>query len=256
MLCTQIRAFWCRTPSRPNFGDALTPWLIRRLTGIYPTFTPPDHPAEKYLCVGSIIALARVGCVVWGAGIMNRTDTIAADATLLAVRGPLTRRKALDCGARCPDVLGDPAMLLPRLHPPAATVEFAVGLVPHFSDAPRLAGGSYGGAALVDIQAPVEQVINLITACRAVVSSSLHGLIVAHAYGIPAVWVKFRDLPSGDDVKFHDYLASVGFVGTEPVRLDEHNVDVEEVARQATLPATAPDLDLLWESCPFRGMSA
>jgi len=33
---------------------------------------------------------------------------------------------------------------------------------------------------------------------------------VAHAYGIPAVWVKFSNKLFGDNIKFYDYFASVG----------------------------------------------
>jgi hypothetical protein len=40
-------------------------------------------------------------------------------------------------------------------------------------------------------------------------SSSLHGLVLANAYGIGAVWLKCYDTLGGDDTKFLDYFASV-----------------------------------------------
>ena len=55
-----------------------------------------------------------------------------------------------------------------------------------------------------------ESGVERVARCRAVVSSSLHGLITAHAYGIPAVPVSFGDRLYGDNVKFLDYALSVG----------------------------------------------
>src|SRR5262245_31354546 len=111
-----VRAFWCRIPSRANFGDAVTPWLIRRITGRVPMFTAPEAPALKYFVTGSIIAHAGRHSTVWGSGIMNWSDAISSEAALVAVRGPLTRERALACGAACPEVYGDPALLLPRFY--------------------------------------------------------------------------------------------------------------------------------------------
>jgi hypothetical protein len=250
----RIYAFWCRIPSRGNVGDALTPWLIRRVSGQYPVFVRPEEPRTKYFVSGSIAGYAREGCVVWGAGILDRTDRISPRATLLAVRGPLTREAALACGADCPEVYGDPALLLPRFYPLPDIPRRGMGLVPHFSDKPRLTEQAFGDAAvrLVDVQSPVETFVDQICRCEFVASSSLHGIIISHAYGIPAVWIKFRDLPSGDDSKFHDYFLSVGQPTPEPLRVGRSAIDPDRLAARTCLPARLPNLDRLWERCPFR----
>ena len=249
----RIHAFWCRTPSRPNFGDALTPWLIRRMTGQHPTFMRPEDRREKYLVVGSIIGFAGRASTVWGSGIMNRDDQVSPDARLLAVRGPLTRARALACGADCADVYGDPATLLPRLYSPSSTGQCRCGVVGHFSDMPRLKGRWRDSAQLqlIDIQDPIETVIDRIASCDCIASSSLHGLIVSHAYGVPAVWIKFRDLPSGDDVKFHDYYLSLGSDAPTPLRLNYDSVDAHKLVKQASLPRVPFDSEPLWRASPF-----
>src|SRR5262249_1403641 len=150
----RIHAFWCRLPSRANFGDALTPWLIRRIAGRHPIFVRPEDPRPKFFVVGSVIAYATRACTVWGAGIMDSSDPISPAARLLAVRGPLTRARAIARGVECPEIYGDPALLLPRFYQPAAGERSRGGLVGHFSDMPRLV--SHGRVPeefqLIDIQ--------------------------------------------------------------------------------------------------------
>jgi pyruvyltransferase len=251
---TRVPAFWCRVPSRPNFGDALTPWLIHRITGAYPIFLRPDDPRPKYLVTGSIVAYATRAATVWGAGIIAATDIISSEAHLLAVRGPLTRATALACGADCPEVYGDPGLLLPRFYRPEPINPQGGGLIAHFSDRPRLGAVWQGtpGLRAIDVQDPIETVIDQVVASQFVASSSLHGLIVSHAYGVPAVWIKFRDLPAGDDSKFRDYYLSIGEDSPKPLRVAYDRADPDLLAGHAKPPPALPDLDRLWQACPFR----
>jgi pyruvyltransferase len=255
MVPEPILAFWCRVPSRPNFGDALTPWLIRKITGRPPRFVVPEDPRTKYLVTGSIMRWAGAASIVWGAGVLDRDDPVSPRARILAVRGPLTRARALECGADCPETFGDPALLLPRFHAPPPGQRAGVGIVPHFSDWPRLVRRRLpAGVHLIDVQAPVERVIDAVASCELVASSSLHGLIVAHAYGVPAAWLKFRDLPSGDDSKFRDYFLSIGREPPQPLWTDFDQVAPELVVRAAVLPRGV-DTGPLWRACPFRRAS-
>jgi pyruvyltransferase len=249
----RLHAFWCRIPSRPNFGDALTPWLIQRMSGQYPVFVRPEDPRLKYLVVGSILEYAGPRCTVWGSGIMARHDPVSPAARILAVRGPLSRARALECGAECPELFGDPALLLPRLYRSPATRRHGLGVVAHYSDKPRVERRwpASHDLRLIDIQDPIESVIDQIASCEAVASSSLHGLIASHAYGRPALWVKFRDLPNGDDSKFHDYFLSLGLDPPEPQWLDERHVEAADIMRRMPPPPTLPDLNPLWRACPF-----
>ncbi|WKB55804.1 polysaccharide pyruvyl transferase family protein [Eleftheria terrae] len=247
-------AFWCRIPSRPNFGDALTPWLIRRLTGHYPRFAMHDHPAPKLFVTGSIAGLAGPGDTVWGCGIMQRDEPLAPGARWLAVRGPRTRQRALACGADCPAVLGDPGLLLPRLYTPPAVQRRGIGLVPHFADRARLdtAAVARHGLRLIDIQQDIESVVDQVVACEWLMSSSLHGLIVAHAYGIPALWVRLWELPSGDGSKFADHYEALGQPSPAalPLCLQDRVLPLAQLARQAWCPGRIED-DALWRSCPL-----
>src|SRR5699024_7687362 len=54
----------------------------------------------------------------------------------------------------------------------------------------------------------IEEVVKQICSCEYILSTSLHGLIVAHAYSIPALWLK-KGYIDTDGFKFKDYFSSV-----------------------------------------------
>jgi hypothetical protein len=105
---------------------------------------------------------------------------------------------------------------------------------------------------LVNVQQPVEAVIDAIASCEFVVSSSLHGLIVAHAYRRPALWVEFADPLLGDRSKFHDYFASLGRPAPSPVRLDYGPFEADALLAHRFEPPPAAPPEAFWDACPFR----
>ena len=251
----KIYAFWCRYPSQQNFGDGLTPWLVKKITGQHPGFLWPAEPVLKHLVVGSIICYSNEFTSVWGAGILQAGDPVSPKASLLAVRGPLTRARALSCGAACPEVYGDPALLLPQFYQPQPTgATYKLGIVPHYLDKPLVAARRVPSPDIftVDIQRPVEEVINAIAACRYILSSSLHGLVAAQVYEIPALWVKFSDRPHGDGSKFHDYFLSTGQEPYSPLSVTKVWDGLLEWVHRIPPPRLEIDLDPLWQACPFR----
>ena len=104
--------------SKENFGDALVPFLLNKMTKRKFRWSRPRKKKhfgvfkkKHYLMIGSIIRLANSQSIVWGSGIINSTENVR-DAKFLAVRGPLTRKRLLDLGYSVPDKYGDPALLL------------------------------------------------------------------------------------------------------------------------------------------------
>ncbi|MGF3419197.1 hypothetical protein ACQV3C_29395, partial [Klebsiella pneumoniae] len=55
----------------------------------------------------------------------------------------------------------------------------------------------------------IEFVVDEIISCEYILSTSLHGVIVAQAYDIPTLWIKHNDINT-DGIKFYDYFDSVG----------------------------------------------
>ena len=248
-----VSAFWCRSPSRPNFGDALTPWLIERVTGTHPRFREPGDPCHKYFVTGSVVSLAQPPCTVWGSGIMSANDVICPGVELAAVRGPLTRHRALACDVQCPEIYGDPAMLLPTFYRPADAERRGIGLALHYSDFARFGGQPPPKInRVIDLQQPIDVVVNELTRCELVATSSLHALITSHAYGVPATWIEFQPLPSGDGSKFRDYLLSIGCPVDSPLQVVNGKLNPELLWKESIAPPRTPSIEELWNACPFR----
>lgn len=66
------------------------------------------------------------------------------------------------------------------------------------------------GVTVIDVEIDVMTVTRQIAACGLVLSSSLHGLIVADAFGIPNQRLKFSGKLKGEDFKFSDYASALG----------------------------------------------
>ena len=203
----KLKTFWFRKPRPGNFGDILTP-LILEYYG-YEVIYATEEEAE-YISVGSIAKLAKKGMTVLGSGAMTSGAPLDPEANWQWVRGPRTRELVIKNGGTCPEIYGDPALLLPRIVSPAAKKKHSVGLIPHYVDY-ESAKERYPNLPVINLlnSNPVD-VIKQITACEKIISSSLHGIIAAHAYGIPAAWIKLGGKISGDDTKFHDHYESVG----------------------------------------------
>jgi pyruvyltransferase len=204
-FCGRPGANWHRDDN--NFGDQMAPFLFQAATGHVPFWVPGWYPG-KILGLGSLIHRIKDGDVVWGTGaIMDAPVKPHEKARILAVRGPLTRKLL---GADVPETYGDPALLLPRYYDEPQEEVYDVGVVPHFLDKPFMQLPSDGSISLIDVQMPWRTVVDNIRKCSCIISSSLHGLVVAEAYGVPAVWVSAGDRLTGGAFKFHDYYLGTG----------------------------------------------
>jgi len=196
-------------PGRPlnNFGDLLGPIIVEEVARHFNLTTEPsaDH---RLVAVGSIMHFARPGDVVWGAGVNGKELHVSAAPHLdmRAVRGPRTRDflRALDVDV--PEVYGDPALLWSSFHDPnkylAAGVMHEITVVPNFHDT-RTARGRHVVSSIGDPQ----KIIAEIAASKFVCGSSLHGIIIAESFGIPARLILPGTEPS---FKYDDYYAGTG----------------------------------------------
>jgi pyruvyltransferase len=176
-----------------------------------------DEPAERptsLFSIGSVLHFARDGDTVWGSG---RNGKIAesehrfAALDVRAVRGPLTRQFLLDRNIACPAVYGDPALLVPQLFPMRfrrKAIAGKIGIVPNLNDLESVSGQEGNERRVIDPTRRWDRVIDEILSCEMVIASSLHGLIIADAFGVPCAQVRFSD--TEHDFKYADYHHGAG----------------------------------------------
>ncbi|GAA4753072.1 polysaccharide pyruvyl transferase family protein [Amnibacterium soli] len=230
-----------------NFGDLLGPEIVRRMRVLHGGADAPARPqAARLLSVGSILHFARDGDVVWGSGVNGRIPLDQYEDVRLdvrAVRGPRTAAFLAERGAAVPSVFGDPALLVPRLMPelapgPAAARDDYV-IVPNLHDHAAVARDR----RTIDPRSPWRQVVGRIARARAVYASSLHGLVIAEAFGVPAVRIAAR---LEQDLKYEDYALGSGG-DLLPVFPDLPTAFAHPRAGRRDF---APDLEKLMEAFP------
>lgn len=209
-----------------NFGDDLAFHLLSGLTGkkVYAEPQLGVYGMTKLASIGSILGFAITrNTLVWGSGFISTEDKVIKPQKICAVRGPLTMHKYLENGIYCPEIFGDPALLLPYIYSPKVTKKYKVGIIPHYVDydLPFVKKFRECHPDILFIRmnnyTNWQEVINQILSCEKIASSSLHGLIVSDAYGIPNVRVVFSDSIVGGDFKYKDYYYGVGRDFFEPI---------------------------------------
>lgn len=213
---------------KENYGDLLSKYIVEKISGkegkwVHPKKQPwYKWDKSNYLAIGSILAHATKDSIVWGSGIVDKKHAVA-QANFRAVRGPQTQKFLENLGYNCPKVYGDPALLLPEYYKPEVKEKYKIGIIPHYVDYQPVNKlyKDHSNIKVIDLlTTDIEATTNEILSCEKIISSSLHGVIVSHAYRIPAVWVKFSNKVFGDDIKYQDYLESVGLDPYKPESID------------------------------------
>jgi pyruvyltransferase len=252
---TDLDAFWWN--ERVNLGDSINKDIISKLSnGQAPHHVHHTAGHEHFLVIGSILQYANKYSTVWGSGIIsNLARPLFKPKKVCAVRGPKTRKRLLELGISCPPIYGDPALLIPDLFdiPEHVEKEYKLGLIPHYvhKHEPVIKDLVKNGANLIDIETSnLDFFISEILKCEKIISSSLHGVIIADILGVPCRRVYFKNELVGGDFKFHDYYDSVN-------RQAEEDYFVPENYSLDTLLNLNCDSEIdfkskdLLEACPF-----
>jgi len=234
-------------PWGANFGDELGPAIVKRiLQRKYPKCSVEevrvmnlnkrvDFNHSGSIClftVGSVFFLTRDNDHFWGTGngdVSAKFCKMYKNMTYYSVRGPktaevITKRCDLEKINRpllgsslVPaefgfDAAGDPGFLVPFIYPEykydATNASLDHCIIPHYFDRNKKFLKTIPKQQVLTVQQSWQSMVQKMLQCKFVISSSLHGVILAEAFGIPAGW-----LIQGSRVgtfKFKDYFSSFG----------------------------------------------
>ena len=222
-----LKLHYCRAN---NFGDAMNPILIERLTGKKCIYAG-KHNAQ-IIGVGSIlngftrprfgkaiIDLFLPSATVWTSGFIkevNWHESIRRNIKFAALRGKITQaRMEKIVGHKIDTQLGDGGLLFEYLIDKKPNKKYALGLTPHCQDLDNPIWqkilDNFPNSVLIDFRNNPLDILHQIAECDFVLSTALHGLIAADSLGIPNKWLQLSKL-NGNDYKFRDYYSVFNLV--------------------------------------------
>lgn len=201
-----------------NLGDSLGEVIIRFLLSQKGIDLDAPVTQTKHLnCVGSNIFGSYQDATIWGSGAFSYHPSKSMllcqklsrrKLDIRAVRGPLTREILIKLGFQCPNIYGDPAILMPLIYKPVKEKTYDYLVIPQFVDEKNFRT-AHPKERMVSMNTDdYKSVIDIILSSEIVYSSSLHGIILAESYGTPAIF--FRGLQKNYDFKYLDYYYSTG----------------------------------------------
>ncbi len=267
-----LKTFWW--DGKPNFGDWIGPLLIQKLFNITCANMINQEANHIVYTVGSIIQALNHqnhhNIKIWGSGLMrpliaeNNSALLKKirSSDILALRGKhtfqeLSQHMDLDKNYIA---FGDPALLLPNIYFPKYLKlnQKDICIVPHFMHKFYFFSrvDLMDNFHIVNVQSEPITVINQIISSKICISSSLHGIIIAQAYGIPWVWLKIEDnlLTSDEyqDFKFFDFFSVMNnpdhFTQLSIYSQDISVTSLNTISQQAKLMDMPKNFDKLTEN--------
>jgi len=239
----------------------LTPIILKWISG-EASIHVKGIEEGKLLCIGSgMNRWLRKNDIVWGYG-SRSTDKhgkiIVPDGVqFLAIRGEWTRKNILKDNPKVivPEVYGDPASLMPLIYKSKVKKQYEIGVIPHYIDKSRFHVLNPKIKVINVFDKPLK-IIDDINKCEVIISTSLHGTIVAEAYGIPVVWLKASNKVIGGWFKFNDYFSGTGRGIQAPIDMTKHkeinSKNIFSIRKNVFLPPPIIDtaaLEEAWKGC-------
>ncbi len=237
-----IRVYWWQKPEsrHGNFGDELTKYILPTIFKRSAEWSPPTEC--ELVGTGSILEHIDVNPqgkpLIWGSGFLEKADTTldAHRYSVLAVRGKHTLKRIRNKPPE-PIILGDPGLLANELLPKKTyQKKYKIGVIAHFHDKDSVflkKISSYQGVVIIDALGDTIHTLEKIAQCEVLLSSSLHGLVVADSLNIPNLHVHIGNKLEGGRYKFEDYYSAFNnhtFRSIKAEKIKTKN-DLENIAK-------------------------
>jgi len=180
--------------------------------------------------IGSVLNSKLTNYSIWGSGFLSDKHTlIHSPNEVLAVRGKKTDKKIKELFGISSDQFGDPGLLFKEFYKPKHSKKFQLGIIPHFKELDEKVvyeiQRKFGSD--INIISPtldVFQFADEVSKCENILSSSLHGLVLAESYGIPTSRISISKKLIGGNFKFEDYYSGVkiSFTDIKTFDLQDH----------------------------------
>ena len=231
-----------------NWGDFVNLFLFQKLVN-KPVISSKriytlKHQNNPIFGIGSILNANLNNSVIWGSGFIKEPVKIqGTPKRILALRGKLSAKVFEDNNIPHNGVYGDPALLFPTFYKPMKEKKYELGIVPHYTELNEFIKAQPIIAKLgIKIISPIVEgdkvynIIDEICECEHVISSSLHGLILADAYGVPSARFTFKNKIIGGSFKYDDYYSGVGIKSYNTISINKlEEINLEEILLQTEL---------------------
>lgn len=196
-----------------NFGDRIQEDILNKYNI---SFVKTNDPSQANLfCTGSVLHkinnVSSGVATIMGAGLIYPIPLRAScNINVIGLRGMLSA-EALNVD---PVFLGDPGIIVDGIYEDIDSdhKKNVIGLVPHYNDQSdpiflELVKSHPDHIVMIDVRESPRAVCDNISKCEYVIASSLHGLIVALSFGIPAAGVFLSAEVMGNGFKFYDFIS-------------------------------------------------
>lgn len=250
--------FYSASKNNPNFGDVLSYEVVKHFSNRM--WRKSSIDTADLICIGSILDnillkkdekfLNGEKLSVWGAGFIadkgkhhrhgdKYCEQFKRPVEFFCVRGLLTLKRLQGMGYDTQDIaLGDPGLLASCITSFRSNKKYTLGIIAHYVDMNdplvQFVHAKIPNSIVLNIFDSPLKLIKKISQCEIILSSAMHGLIVADSLGIPNQWIKISDKLHGNDYKFYDYYSVFGYHPEPWARNRVKEINKKEIYNIAT----------------------